>query len=166
MARIYLETSFISACVTERSDPASTYRNDASQEWWDSSRDEHDVFVSAATVAELGHRTNESGEDALALIQDLQWLPVTDEVRGLAHLLVQEQILPGPAVGDAVHVALATVHHLDYILTWDVRHLANVRALRGLRQLCLRLGLTPPDIITSESLWEPSDGDNDAKRRP
>lgn len=158
MARVYLETSFISACVTDRTDAASVYRNDMSQEWWDTSRDRHEVFVSAATVAELNHSAHENGQAAVELIQELRWLPMTDEVRGLAHLLVQEDILPGPAVGDAVHVALTAAHRIDYLLTWDIRHLANPHVLTRLRHICLRLGLTPPDIITSESLWEPNHG--------
>lgn len=157
MARLYLETSFINACVTDRTDPASVYRNDVSQEWWDSARAEHEVFASAEVVAELEHPTQPNGRQALELIHDLQWLPMTDEVRGLSHLLVQERVLPGPTVGDAVHVALAAAHHMDYLVTWDLRHLANPYVLAHLRHVCLRVGLTPPYIVTSESLWEPND---------
>jgi len=77
-----------------------------------------------------------------------------EEVRGLAELLVREKVMPGPVGGDAVHVAFATVHAVDYVLTWNVRHLANPSKLAHLRTICLRAGFLPPQIVAPKLLWE------------
>jgi hypothetical protein len=66
-------------------------------------------------------------QDALALTLGIQELPLTEEVRGFARILVREHVMPDPAEeGDAVHVAAATVHGIEYLLSWNVKHLANL----------------------------------------
>lgn len=63
--------------------------------------------------------------------------------------------MPGPdATGDALHVAVAAVHEMDYLLSWNVRHLANPNKTRHSQVICQRLGLLPPVIITPDALWE------------
>lgn len=155
MARVYLETSFISACVTDRTDAASVYRRDASTEWWQSQQASHEVYASPEVIRELEAPGFRQRDQALSLIQAIPLLPIDDAVLGLAKLLVAELVMPGPAAGgDAVHVATATVHAMDYLLSWNVRHLANPNKLTHLRNLCVRLGLVPPAIITPDMLWE------------
>ncbi len=81
-------------------------------------------------------------------------LEVTAEVRGLAKILVREKVMPGPAeTGDAVHVAAAIVNHCEYLLTWNVKHMANPNKKRHLGNVCLKLGFVPPEIVTPDSLW-------------
>ena len=62
--------------------------------------------------------------------------------------------MPGPAVGDAVHVAVATRHGVDFMLSWNVKHLANANKAQHLRSVRLRLGLVPPLIVTPDYLGE------------
>jgi predicted nucleic acid-binding protein len=154
MARTYLETSFVSACVTDRQDVASSYRRQMSREWWETQRARHELFVSAEVFAELSHPAFRVRDDALRLIAGLPRLAINDDIRGLARLLVREKVMPGPVAGDAVHVAVATVHGLDYLLSWNVRHLANPNKLEHLRRVCRRVGLMPPLILTPDLLWE------------
>ena len=154
MARVYLETSFVSACVTNRDDTASVYRRQVSAEWWKGQRGKHDLFVAEEVVAELSHPDFRHRTDATALIRGIPLLPVTEEVRGLARIFVREKVMPGPVAGDAVHVAIATGHGMDYMLTWNVRHLANVNKLEHLRIICRRVGFLPPQIVTPDILWD------------
>ncbi len=157
MARVYLETSFISACVTARTDTASAYRRQTSQEWWSTQRSAHDVYVSEEVIAELSHPDFTQSERALELSHDVPILPITQEVRGLARVLVREKVMPGPLAGDALHVSLATCHAIDYLLTWNVRHLANPNKIEHLQKICVRVGFVPPRIVTPELLWESDD---------
>ena len=154
MSNIYLETSFISACVSSRDDPKSIYRRDASVEWWTSQRDRHGVFVSAEVIRELSDPDYPRRDEALEWIANIPLLAITQEVEGLATLLVKERVMPSPPTGDALHVAIATVFGMDFMLSWNVRHLANPNKLQHLRVICLRAGLTPPQIVTPDFLWE------------
>ena len=154
MATVYLETSFISACVSDRADPKSVYRRETSLEWWATQRVRHELYVSAEVIRELADPSYPKSQQALDWIADVPLTALTDEVRGLANLLVNERVMPSPPTGDALHVAAATVFGLDYILSWNVRHLANPNKLRHLRVICLRAGLVPPQIVTPDLLWE------------
>ena len=93
------------------------------------------------------------------MLRGLELLELSSELRGLAALLVKEKVMPGPSMsGDAIHVAAATVYAIDYLLSWNVKHLANINKRQHLWNICMRLGLTPPQIVTPDLLWEASDG--------
>lgn len=94
---------------------------------------------------------------ALQWIADVPLLDVDDAVRALAELLVRERVMPAPVAGDAVHVAVACVHAVEYILSWNVRHLANPNKVAHLRAVCIRAGYHPPAILTPDLLWETTD---------
>lgn len=152
--KVYLETSFVSACVTNRTDPASLYRRSESLEWWASERGKYDLLVSGEVLAELDDPDFPLRLDAIAFIQGVHALDVTEETIGLARVLVEEQVMPRPLRGDAIHVAAATLVRAEYILSWNVKHLANPNKRLHLARICMRLGYVPPSIITPEFLWE------------
>lgn len=154
MQTVYLETSFISACVTTRSHPSSVYRRETSLEWWKNHSHHYNCFISAEVLVELRHPSFPRNQEALALVEGLPLLPITDEVRGFARFLVREKAMPGPkSSGDAVHIAVATVYRLDYMVSWNVRHLANPSKVAHLTALCMRMSLIPPRILTPDLLW-------------
>lgn len=154
MARVYLETSFLSACVTTRTDPASVYRRDISVEWWKTQRSRHDVFVSPEVMGELDDPRFASRQGALDLARQVPLLQLNEEVLGFASLLVEQRVMPRPIAADAIHVAASCVYGMDYLLTWNVRHLANPNKLTHFRKICLRAGVLPPLIVTPDMLWE------------
>jgi hypothetical protein len=154
---VYLETSFISECVSDRADPVSTYRRGVSIEWRASQRTRFTCFTSVETVEELSDPEYLHSREALDLIDRVPLLPITDEALGLARLLIREKVMPGPAKGDAVHLAVAAVHGMDYVLSWNVRHLANPSKVAHLGAICLRAGILPPMIVTPDLLWEEDD---------
>ena len=99
-----------------------------------------------------------NSSDALALASAAALLEINDDVRGLAKVLVREKVMPGPEdAGDAIHVAAATVHRMDFVLTWNQKHLANRNKIPHLREVCRRAGFVPPELTTPESLWLPSE---------
>lgn len=151
---MYLETSYVSACVTDRGDTASAYRRQVSARWWKEQRAKHELFVAEEVLAELSHPDFRHRSDASALIREISVLPMNEDVRGLARILVREKVMPSPVAGDAIHVAIASVHGIEYMLTWNVRHLANVNKIEHLRTVCRRVGYVPPQIVTPDVLWE------------
>jgi hypothetical protein len=152
--RVYLETSYVSACVTTRTDPSSLHRRKESREWWESERHKHELLVSTEVIAELSDPDYPTRTDAANWIQSVPILDVTEEMLGFAKVLIAERVMPQPLKGDAVHVAAATVARAEYILSWNVRHLANPNKRVHLAKICMRFGLVPPTIITPELLWE------------
>jgi len=154
MARVYLETSFFSACVSDRKDTASVYRREQSQQWWTNQRERHQLFISPEVLTELSNPAYSHRDLAMEMTAGVEVLPLSAEVRGLAKILAGEKVMPGPAgSGDAVHVAAAIVHRVEYLLSWNVRHLANMNKLEHLRVICQRLGYMPPVITTPEVAW-------------
>lgn len=157
MARVYLDTSFVSSLVTTRTDVASVYRRNISTDWHRTQAPNHDLFISPEVVTELESPSYPARDAAFELIAELPLLEISDRVVGMATLFANERLMPGPeATGDALHVAVAVVHQMDYLLSWNVRHLANPNKTRHLQVICQRLGLLPPVIITPEALWERS----------
>jgi hypothetical protein len=158
MARVYLETSFFSACVSTRTSPKSVYWREASNEWWQTQRGRHELFISDEVVAELADPQFPAREAALEMVRGLRLLELTPEVLGLAEILVREKLMPGPSVaGDALHLAAATIHDMEYVLTWNVKHMANPSKRTHLATVCLRLGLVPPQVVTPDMLMEEDD---------
>jgi predicted nucleic acid-binding protein len=154
MASVYLDASFISACVTDRTDAKSLSHKDTSREWWESQHLRHELYISQEVIAELSSPAFGRRDESLALVADIPLLAIDDEVTGVAEVLVKEFLMPAPAVGDAIHVASCAVHGIQYLLSWNVRHLANPRKTAHLQAICRRLGLMPPQIITPDLLWE------------
>jgi len=92
------------------------------------------------------------------MLENLNILDPNNEVRDLARLLVQEHVMPGPATrGDAIHVATAVIHRMDYILTWNIKHLANHNKRRHMSMICMRIGYVAPMIVTPDFLQESND---------
>jgi hypothetical protein len=104
-------------------------------------------------IKELADPSFLNREEALAMLSGLSLLEATQEIEQFADLLVTEKVMPKPSLsGDAVHVATATIHCMQYILSWNVKHLANENKRTHLGVICMRLGLVPPIIVTPDML--------------
>jgi predicted nucleic acid-binding protein len=88
----------------------------------------------------------------LEAIRDLPLLEVTDAVQSLAQAIVASGVIPPRAVRDAAHIATAAVHGMDYLLTWNCRHLANAQIMRRIEQVCDESSHRMPLICTPEEL--------------
>lgn len=152
-SRVYIETSVPSAYVTSRTDPGSLHRREGTREWWLRQLSLYDASVSANVLLELRQGDWPGKEEALRLVERLPLLPVTPEVTGVAERYVAERLVPTDLGGDATHLAVACVYDMDFLLTWNIRHLANPNKLTHLTVINRRLGLLTPQIVTPEMLW-------------
>jgi len=150
---VYIETTVPSAYASRREDAASVYRREITRQWWDEQAKHYELYTSQATIAELTAADWPGRKEALALATPLPLLEITDEVYAVAEAYVRHRLMPAPAAGDALHLALASVHELDYLLTWNIRHLANPNKLEHLVTVNRRLGLLSPIILSPEVLW-------------
>ena len=151
--RLYLETSIVSYLAARPSgDLVTAAHQRLSARWWVTRRG-----AFALHVSEIVLREAEAGDPAIArrrlsLVAGLPVLAVTPEAATLAAEILRATGLPGRAAADALHIAVAAVHGMDYLLTWNCRHIANA-ALRGrIEATCRARGYDPSVLCTPEEL--------------
>jgi hypothetical protein len=156
--RVYVETTIPSAYVSTRTDPSSVHRRELTRAWWTAQSPRYDVWISEAVVLELAQGDWPGKAVALELVEPLPRVAVTEEAANVARRYVRERLVPGDLQGDAVHLAMACVYEFDFLLTWNIRHLANPNKMAHLTVINRRLGLLTPQVVTPEMLWLEDEG--------
>lgn len=150
---VYVETTVVS-CLTAR--PASDLVRAACQkitvDWWETQRRRFDLHAAEVTVSEAGRRDAGAGGRRLAVLADVALLPVTTAAVELSKALGRGGAVPEGAENDALHVAVAAVHGVDYLLTWNWRHLNNAETKPVMRKICREWGYVVPEICTPQQL--------------
>jgi hypothetical protein len=153
MESVYLETTFISYLVARPSrDVIVAGHQQTTQDWWENRRSEFECSVSQVVIDEASVGDPAEAQKRLAIISGLPALDVTADATALAQAIMAAAILPPHAVRDAAHVAVAAVHAVDYLLTWNCKHLANAQIARRIEVVCEKLGHKMPIICTPEEL--------------
>lgn len=152
--KVYLETTIVSYLVASSTpDIIQAAHQQVTREWW-TRRERFALFVSRPVLTEA-----ERGDAAAAArrLEALAGIPVLSASRGvatLANTLVRTGTLPTKARLDAVHGAIAAMNGMDYLLTWNLRHLANAVIRGKIEEVCKNGGVHPPVICTPEELME------------
>lgn len=153
MESVYLETTFISYLVARPSrDLLVAAHQQSTQEWWAERRRDFECCVSQVVIDEASLGDPQEVEKRMKIIGELSALEVTAEAESLAQAILSSRVMPPQAVRDAAHVAVATLHNIDYLLTWNCKHLANAQLIRRLSEVCDSLGRRIPVICTPEEL--------------
>jgi len=149
---VYLETSVISYLAARPSrDLVTAARQQITRDWW-STRHRFMLFVSQEVLTEAGAGNPFAAAQRLSLIAGFQLLDESDSAPVLARRLQALKAVPGKAWTDALHLAVAAVHGMDYLLTWDLRHIANARQRPLIERACREAGFSPPLICTPDQL--------------
>lgn len=122
------------------------------QEWWTELRDRYDLYSSQLVIREASSGSRSAARKRLAALAGIPLLKLGPDVISFAQQLVEHGLLPAEAADDAVHIAAATMHGMEFLLTWNLRHIANAEVRRSVAEHCARLGLQPPTICTPEEL--------------
>lgn len=153
MESVYLETTFISYLVARPSrDVIAAGHQQTTQDWWANRRSQFECSVSQIVIDEASDGDPAEVQKRLAIIGGLSALEITAEADSLAEAIMAVGILPPRAVRDAAHVEVAAVHTIDYLLTWNCKHLANAQIERRIALVCEKLGHRMPIICTPEEL--------------
>lgn len=154
-ATVYLETSIIGYLASRPSRDLITAANQQlTREWWESHRGKYDLYLSEPVVVECSAGDPNAARDRLDLLANIPVLDVTEDAESLANRLVREVPLPEKAKIDALHIAVATVNGIDYLLTWNCKHLANAALHGSIESVCTSAGFKPPTICTPQQLME------------
>lgn len=153
--KVYLETSVVSYLTALPSNDLRAMANQNSTlEWWQTRRQKFELLISEFVIAEASLGNPEAAQRRLAAIADLAELEATESVRALGKALIQYHALPANAEMDAYHVAIATVHGVEFLLTWNCTHIANAATRPKIEATCRNLGFEPPIICTPLELME------------
>ena len=155
--RVYLETSVVSylAALPSR-DLIVAGHQQVTRDWWDS-RDRFELFVSEAVLQEVSRGDVDAVARRTQILEGIAVLTSNPESLSLAKRFITASAMPSTAAIDALHVALAAAHAMEYLLTWNCKHIANATLRPQLEELCWRAGLRPPVICTPLELMEESD---------
>ncbi len=153
VARAYIETSMVSYLTARPSrDVVAAAHQQISIDWWESRRKDFDLCTSQVVVDEARRGDPDLARRRLRLLEDMPVLKVTDAAQKLAVAIVREGLLSQKAFPDALHIAIATAHQVDYLLTWNCSHIANAEILPRIAAICEPLGLILPYVCTPEEL--------------
>jgi hypothetical protein len=152
MDTVYLETSII-GYMTARSRGSLIFqaRQELTRGGWNSRRRRYELVTSQLVLDEAAAGDADASKERLRLLAGIPLLASTDpQIDTLADALLAGHLLPEKARSDAEHVAIATVHRIEYLLTWNCKHLANAATLPRIYRLLRERGYAPPLIVTPE----------------
>lgn len=146
--KVYIETSIPSFYHEIRAEPEMVARRQWTHQWWDGSRDDYRLVTSVAVLDELNNGDYLNKEKCIELVNDLPLMPVEPEIAEIVTAYIQHKVMPDDPVGDALHLAMASFHKCDSLLTWNCRHLANANKFGHIRRVNAMLGLYIPLLVT------------------
>jgi len=153
--RLYLETTIPSYLAARPSrDLIVVAHQQVTRDWWDQARDSFEIYISPAVINELESGDPEAAARRLDYVSEIQIVPLTEEAIQLQSEYRDWLGLPGNAELDLLHLAISVVHEMDYLLTWNCRHLANGIIIRRLQTENVLLGYKTPIILTPDELIE------------
>ena len=153
--KVYIETSILSYLTARPSNDLRAMANqNTTIEWWENRMPEFDIFISEFVVAESSQGNADAAARRLAVIEQIPELEIEENVRQLGRALIAEGPIPVGAEIDAYHIAVAAVNGMDYLLTWNCKHIANAVMRPMVEQVCRNYGFEPPTICTPQELME------------
>jgi len=124
--KAYIETSVISYYTARLSrDLIVAAHQEITHDWWDNHRSDYDLYTSLVVHDEATAGDPSAAGKRIEALQGIELLDVSDEAAELAEKLLAEKCLPKKAAEDALHIAVASVHRMNYLITWNCKHIAN-----------------------------------------
>jgi hypothetical protein len=155
MPSAYIETTIPSYYVARTSlNLLQASRQASTRMWWDGGCSGFDLFTSLEVIDEAGEGEEEMAGMRLALLNKTTQLEITDDVGSLATRLVASGLIPDKAASDAIHIAVASVHRMNYLVTWNFKHIANPFTRERLRTTIHEAGFQMPVMCSPDELLQ------------
>lgn len=153
---VYIETTIPNFYHEARTEPEMIARKNWTREWWDNQREYYQLVTSVAVIEELEYGDYPNKEQILNIVEDIPLLGINTEIQDIVETYVNRKLMPADIRGDALHLAVASFHGCDFLLTWNCKHLANANKFSHIRLLNTLLGIYVPALITPVELlsWE------------
>ena len=159
---IYLETTVVSYYTAKLSrDVIILAHQEITREWWVKAQKRYDIFISQIVVEEARLGDAEDVKKRLEILKNFHHLELNNTVERMAQVYVEKLKIPPKALRDAVHLAVASVHSVDYLVTWNCTHIANGEIIKKLMRINSSYGIRTPIICTPEELMPEVKGEKD-----
>lgn len=152
---VYIETTIIGHLTSRLpADVVVTGQMLVTRQWWTKSRQDFETFISDLVHKEVSRGDPAAASERLEAIHMIPSVPILDGARKLAVELILRHGLPDKARVDALHLAICATNGIDYLLTWNCRHLANAARQKTMTEICAAFGYSVPVICTPQQLME------------
>jgi len=150
---VYIETTIPSYLAAWPSrDLIQAARQQITHDWWNNHRDQYELRISQIVLDEAAAGDADAAKRRMPLLQDIPLLDLTVAVNDVAKAIMATGLLPAKATRDAVHIAVSSVHGVDFLLTWNCRHIANAAIMKELGAVVEVSGYEMPILCTPEEL--------------
>jgi hypothetical protein len=155
LPKTYLESSVISYLASRPSrDLIAAGHQQITREWWDRKRLQFDLYVSVEVLNEIRRGDTDAAQSRLNYVANLPVLEADEQARMMASEIIRTSALPPKAFADAMHIAIATVNGMEFLLSWNCTHIVNGFVQRAISKLARGMGFEPPIVVTPEELME------------
>jgi hypothetical protein len=152
--KVYIETSVVSYLSGRLArDVVIVGRQEITREVWPLLTERFDCYISALVREEIERGDPEAAGSRLAVLAGMAALATSDEARDLAKAMIQNGLMPSRFAEDALHIAIAALNGMDYVLTWNFRHLNNVQTKVKIESFLEGYGYEPPLVCSPEELF-------------
>jgi hypothetical protein len=153
VASVYVESSVISYLTSRTSrDLITAARQAITVEWWNERRGNYEVLISALVEEEVSRGDPEAAESRLISVKGIVSLDISEQALELAEDLVSSEAIPTNSRVDALHIGIAAANGVDYLLTWNFKHINNAETKAAINKVVERQGLTCPTLCSPEEL--------------
>ena len=153
--KVYIETTVVSYLAARLSRNATmAARQQATRQFWHEHAHRFVLVISPTVISEVRRGDTEAIQHRLNLVSDITRLPMSGTISNLTQNLLNTGAVPRNAEADATHIAIAAVHNIEYLATWNYKHIANVHKRQHIEQVCRNSGFQPAIICTPAELIE------------
>lgn len=157
--KVYVETSVVSNLTARPShNPIDAAAQITTLEWWCFAKERFDLYVSGLVEREAAKGDSNAAARRLDVVREMTMLPIDDRMLEIADMLLEATAVPKNSFDDAVHIAAAAVHGMDYLVTWNCTHIANVETRPIIRKTLENAGYKAPEICTPAEMKGIDDG--------
>ncbi len=153
MEKVYVESSVISYITARPSrDLVVSARQAITIEWWEQKRKKYDVYISELVIEEIASGDKVAAQKRLDVVKAIPNLEITETAKELASLLISSGAVPDNSPEDALHIGLAAAQGMEYLLTWNFKHINNATKRSDITQLIESQGFLSPVLCSPEEL--------------
>jgi predicted nucleic acid-binding protein len=152
---LYLETTIPSYFTSRPSNDITVLsRQRITAEWWAYALGKYNIYISQVVLREAQEGDVEAAKRRVDIITPFPFLEITDTVVEIYEIYIERLGLPPKALRDAMHLAIASAHGMDFLVTWNCAHIANGEIISKLMKVNIELGISIPVIVTPEELMK------------